>query len=99
MSKRKNYIDRESAKKYFNEHGYEIYELQDYVFRISHPLINNLFIDWYHTTGTMVKNKNGTASNFGSEEYPLEVVHKISKEFMIALAEQPELQQYFPQEE
>ena len=52
-----------------------------YQFRIRHEEVKNVFFDWYHTQGTLVRNKDGMNKNFGSFGDPEELGISLKKRF------------------
>lgn len=64
--KYKNIIDVRSAILLFND-GYSLQtrSFNFYQFRISHEEVNGIFYDWYHTTGSLVKNEKGFNISMG----------------------------------
>jgi len=61
MSKKvKNYINIEKSLMLFRDgYSFDTEEYNFYQFRIRHEEHKGIFYDWYHTTGTLVKNKYG----------------------------------------
>jgi len=55
--KRKNIIDVEYTKSELESLGYSVSVMNDYQFRIRMPELTNDVYDWYHTSGTLVVNR------------------------------------------
>lgn len=58
-NKNKNIINVAEERKFLsNAYGLDTREINEYQLRITHEEFNGFF-DWYHTTGTVIKNHNG----------------------------------------
>jgi len=60
-------------------YGFNVRQMNFYQFRVSSEEFNNIFFDWYHTTGSLVMNKDGYNSSLGkvkSAEALANVIHK-----------------------
>ncbi len=44
--------------------------VQWYYMRITVPEIPNIFWDWYHTKGSLVRNENGYNKSMGKNQFP-----------------------------
>ena len=57
---KKNKINIINAIEIFKDgYGLKVKQMNFYQFRISSEEFKNIFYDWYHTTGSLVKNKDG----------------------------------------
>jgi hypothetical protein len=80
MSRRKN-ISQVTEKTYkFLQDAYDISEkvINEYHTKLAHPDYDGWF-DWYHTTGTIIANRNGGTSNLGKIKDDEELALKITK--------------------
>lgn len=79
--KSKNIIDVRSAILLFNDgYGLQTRSFNFYQFRISHEEIDGIFYDWYHTTGSLVKNENGACRSMGVIQDPEDCAIFIKKD-------------------
>lgn len=62
--KNKNIINLVDAKELLEGYGFSVEEFRIYQFRIR-PEETNIFFDWYHTTGTLTKIKDGQTIGVG----------------------------------
>jgi len=62
--KNKNLINLVDAKELLEAYGFEVIEFRSYQFRIK-PEESDCIFDWYHTTGTLTKIKDGATIGVG----------------------------------
>ncbi len=82
MSKKiKNIIDVQKALDLLSG-GYslEAKEFNFYQLRIRQEEVKNVFYDWFHTTGSLVRNKDGFCKSMGGIKNAEEVAIFISKD-------------------
>jgi hypothetical protein len=80
--KKKNYIDLKNTLNLFTG-GYSVNvkQLNYYTFRLHFEEISDLFFDWYHTTGSLVKVDKGFNVGLGIITDPEDVAILVSEAF------------------
>lgn len=78
--KQKNIIDISEALNTFLSYDLTATEFNTYQIRIKIPIMEEVFFDWYHTTGSLVITKNGFNISLGKLLTAEEVALKILKE-------------------
>lgn len=81
MSKNKNHINVRNALMLFSG-GYALQAKQFnfYQFRIVHEEYKGIFYDWYHTTGSLVRNQGGVCKSMGHVADPEDCAIIIKKD-------------------
>jgi len=80
MSRRKNISKVDGKTLQFLDHayGYKGRHINSYHIKLTIPDYDGWF-DWYHTTGTLIANRDGGTSNLGKIKDAKELALKITK--------------------
>lgn len=80
MSRRKNFSKLEPTSLNFLETAYGITSqvVNSYHIKLRHEEYDGWF-DWYHTTGTLIANRNGGTNNLGHIKKDEDVALKITR--------------------
>lgn len=77
--KHRQTIDKVQAEELFNAFGFKVEHLTHYQFRIRGEESDNIY-DWYHTTGALVRVRDGYNSRVGTMRDPEFVAEFIKKD-------------------
>lgn len=83
MSRRyRNCIDIKDSLELFTAYALQPRKLNSYTFRLKHEEHKDTFYDWFHTTGSIVRNREGYHKNIGVITTPEDAAKYIKEDLI-----------------